>query len=160
MKNIYWLAPLGVLLAIQLIQPDQTNPPVNPALEARQVLQVPAEVQNTLKEACYDCHSNETQYPWYSQVAPVSWWLNAHIKEGREHLNFSTIGALSANDRAEVIGEAAEAVQEAEMPLKSYTWTHLAARLSAEQRSALANWLNANGGDAFEGGERDEEADD
>ncbi|MBK6931741.1 MAG: heme-binding domain-containing protein [Saprospirales bacterium] len=145
MKKIFWLAPLGALLAIQFIRPDMSNPPVDPAQDLAQVLQPPTEVQGILKDACYDCHSNETKYPWYSQIAPVSWWLAGHIREGREKLNFSTIGALPAGDRAESMSEAAEAVQEGEMPLNSYTWTHASARLSDAQRNLLVNWLNANG---------------
>jgi len=145
MKKMYWLVPLGAFVAIQFIRPDLSNPPVDPALDIQQVLQAPTEVHAILQGACYDCHSNETKYPWYSQVAPVSWWLADHIQEGREHLNFSTIGSLPAKERAEVLGEAAEEVQEGEMPLNSYTWTHPAARLNATQRDLVLTWLNANG---------------
>ncbi len=145
MKKIIGFALLGVIVVIQLIRPDQSNPPIDPALDIRQVLQPPADVHAVLKDACYDCHSNETQYPWYSQIAPVSWWLADHIQEGREHLNFSTFGNLAMKDRAEAMEEAAEEVQKGEMPLASYTWTHPAARLNADQRNLLVNWLNANG---------------
>lgn len=147
MKKIFWLALLGALLAIQLIRPDMTNPPVDRAQDFRQVMQTPAGVQSILEAACYDCHSNETKYPWYSQVAPVSWWVADHINEGREALNFSTFGALNAEDRAEALEESAEKVQEGEMPLDSYTWMHPEAKLSAGQRDLLIKWLNANGGE-------------
>ncbi|MCK6695461.1 MAG: heme-binding domain-containing protein [Thermoanaerobaculia bacterium] len=157
MKKIFWLALLGALLAIQLIRPDMTNPPVNQAQDFRQVMQTPAGVQSILEAACYDCHSNETQYPWYSQVAPVSWWVADHINEGREALNFSTFGALNAEDRAEALEESAEKVQEGEMPLDSYTWMHPEAKLSAAQRDVLIKWLNANSGEGAEKG--GEEAD-
>lgn len=169
MKKIFWLAPLGAFLAIQLIRPEMSNPPVDPGQDFQQVYQPPSDVQAVLKTACYDCHSNETQYPWYSQIAPVSWWLSGHIREGREKLNFSTIGALPAGDRAEALGEAAEAVQEGEMPLNSYTWTHPGARLSDAQRNMLVSWFEANGegevhkapaGAAAEGNASAEESDD
>lgn len=150
MKKIFWLAPLGALLAIQLIRPDTTNPVVDPAQDFRQVAQAPAEVQAIIEAACYGCHSNETKYPWYSQVAPVSWWVANHINEGREALNFSTFGALPANDRAEAMEESAEKVQAGEMPMDSYVWMHPEAKLSVEQRNILLQWLDANGG---EGGE-------
>lgn len=147
MKKIFWLAPLGALLAIQLIRPEMTNPTADPAQDFRQVAQAPAEVQGILEAACYDCHSNETKHPWYSQVAPVSWWVANHINEGREALNFSTFGALPAEDRAEALEESAEKVQQGEMPLDSYVWMHPEARLSAEQRNVLLQWLDANGGE-------------
>ena len=146
MKKIYWLAPLGALLAIQLIRPDTTNPPVDPAQDIRQVAQVPADVQSVLEAACFDCHSNESKYPWYSQVAPVSWFVVNHIREGREKLNFSTFGGLSMKDRAKALEEAAETVQEGEMPLDSYVWMHPEARLNAAQRDLLVQWFDANGG--------------
>lgn len=152
MKKIYWLAPLGALLAIQLFRPDTTNPAVDPALDIKQVVQVPAEVQSLLKDACYDCHSNETQYPWYSQVAPVSWFVVNHIREGREALNFSTFGNLSAEDRAEAMEESAENIQEGEMPLESYVWMHPEAKLSDAQRTTLYQWFNANGENENEAG--------
>lgn len=158
MKKKFWLAPLGALLAIQLIRPDMTNPPVDQAQDFRQVLQTPAGVQSILEAACYDCHSNETLYPWYSQVAPVSWWVASHIDEGREALNLSTFGALNAEDRAEVLEESAEKVQEGEMPLDSYTWMHPEAKLSAEQRDLLVKWLNANGGEGKGAPEADTKA--
>lgn len=147
MKKIFWLALLGALLAIQLIRPDMTNPPVNQAQDFRQVMQTPAGVQSILESACYDCHSNETKHPWYSQVAPVSWWVADHVNEGREALNFSTFGALNAEDRAEALEESAEKVQEGEMPLDSYTWMHPEAKLSAAQRDLVIKWLDANGGE-------------
>ncbi len=150
MKKFIWLALLGLLFVIQLIRPDRSTPTIDPAQDIAQVLQPSDSVQTMLKNACYDCHSYETKYPWYSQVAPVSWWLDNHIKEGREHLNFSTFGALSAADRTEVMEDAAEAVQEGEMPLSSYTWAHPAARLSAEQKTQLADWFNSFGEGAAE----------
>lgn len=160
MKKIIWLALLGAVLAIQLIRPDMTNPPVDPAQDFRQVARAPAEVQHLLEVACYDCHSNESKYPWYSQVAPVSWWVVNHIQEGREALNFSTFGALPAKDRTEALEESAEKIQEGEMPLASYTWMHPEAKLSADQKDVLMQWLNANSGEGAEkgGGESDAKA--
>ncbi|MFN0015662.1 MAG: heme-binding domain-containing protein, partial [Saprospiraceae bacterium] len=95
---------------------------------------------------CYDCHSYETRYPWYAQIAPVSWWLSGHVKGGREHLNFNTFAALTAEDRAHALEEIAETVELGEMPLGSYTWIHSSARLSDEQKAALVAWANGAGG--------------
>ena len=149
MKKILWLAIPAALIAIQLIRPDTTNPPVDPAQDFQQVANPPAEVQTILKSACYDCHSNETKHPWYSQIAPVSWWVTDHVNEGREALNFSTFGMLSPGDRAEALEEASENIREGEMPLPSYTWMgmHPEAKLTAAQRDLLTGWLDANGGE-------------
>ncbi len=155
MKNKIWLAIPVALLAIQFIQPDIRNPPVVAAMDIQQVANPPADVKAVLKAACYDCHSNETRYPWYSRVAPVSWWVANHVDEGREALNFSTFGALSPGDRSEILEEAGEKVTEGEMPLASYTWMHPEARLSAAQRNLLSGWLNANGGEGAGAPEND-----
>lgn len=151
MKKIFWLAIPAALLVIQFFQPDMSNPPVDPAQDIQQVANPPAEVQSILKAACYDCHSNESAYPWYSRISPVSWWVADHINEGREALNFSTFGTLSPGDRAEALEEAAEKVNEGEMPLNSYTWMHPEARLTAAQKDLLVGWLNASGGEGEAG---------
>lgn len=141
MKKNILLVLLGLFVVIQFIRPDTSAPAVEASQDLCQILQPPAEVETLLKTACYDCHSYETRYPWYNQIVPVSWWLNNHVQEGREHLNFSTFGTLSPRNRAEALEEAAEEVEEGEMPLNSYTWTHADARLSAEQKNALTTWL-------------------
>lgn len=161
-KKMLWVFGALFVLA-QFVRPDQKNPSVVAADDFQNVANPPAEVLTILKNACYDCHSFETKYPWYSQVAPVSWWLANHIGEGRDHLNFSTFGQLAPGDRAEALGEAAEEVQEEEMPLSSYTWLglHPEADLSAEQLNTLMQWLNANGGEGnVEGGANGEQNDD
>lgn len=147
MKKIFWWSLAGILLALQLFRPNLSNPPVNPAEDLQQTANPPAAVMTALRTSCYDCHSNETQYPWYSQVAPVSWMVANNVREGREKLNFSTFGRLSAADRFEALGEAAEAVQEGEMPVREYVWLHPAAELTADNRTLLLNWLQANGGE-------------
>ncbi|MFN0176479.1 MAG: heme-binding domain-containing protein [Saprospiraceae bacterium] len=149
LKKIAWSA-LVLLLLIQFIRPNQTNPLVNASLDFQTVANPPAEVLTSLKNACYNCHSFETKYPWYTQVAPVSWWLANHIEEGRAHLNFSEFDKLSPEDRTEALGECTEVLQEGEMPLPSYTWLglHPEANLSESQRNYLVQWFNANGGEA------------
>lgn len=152
-KKILWVIG-GLFLLAQFVRPNQKNPTVAAADDFQNVVNPPAEVLTIVKNACYDCHSFETKYPWYSRIAPVSWWLADHIEEGREHLNFSTFGQLAPGDRAEALGEAAEAVQEGEMPLPSYTWLglHPEADLSAAQLNTLVQWFNANGGEGNEAG--------
>lgn len=131
----------------QLIRPGMQNPSLDPNLDLQKAANPPAEVLSSLKKACYDCHSNETKWPWYSQIAPVSWWTANHVVEGREHLNFSTFAQLSPGDRAEALEEAGEAIQEGEMPMSSYLWMHPEAKLSGEEKQALLAWLSANGGE-------------
>lgn len=98
------------------------------------------EVKAILKSSCYDCHSSNTQYPWYNQVAPVSYWLAQHIEEGKEHLDFSSWAEYSSKKKDHKLEELTEEVKEGEMPLKEYTWTHQNARLSEEQIQLLLEW--------------------
>lgn len=137
------LLGLAVLLVIiQFIRIDKTNPPVDPKLDFAVAARPPAEVVAVIKEACYDCHSHETKYPWYSNIAPVSWWLKGHVNEALEHFNFSTLGILKPEDLKWALGTAAEEIREKKMPLRSYTWMHPEARLTDEQRALLATWLD------------------
>jgi hypothetical protein len=153
------LLALAVLLVlIQFFRIDKTNPPVDPKLDFAAAAQPPAEVLSLIKEACYDCHSHEVRFPWYSNVAPVSWWLKGHVNEALEHFNFSTLGILNAEDLKEALGTAAEELREKHMPLKSYTWMHPQARLTDEQRALLAHWFeNFNPAPALQYGENSQE---
>lgn len=94
------------------------------------------------RRACFDCHSNATTWPWYSNVAPVSWLLQRHVEEGRHKLNFSD-WSRSEGEEAEEMGES---VVKGSMPLANYLWTHPAARLTDAERTALADGLNATAG--------------
>lgn len=143
-KLLLWGIP-ALLLFIQLFRIDKKNPPVVQNEDFRTVMQPPAEVMRLIETSCYDCHSHETQYPWYADIAPSSWLLANHIEEGREHVNFSTFGRLNADDRAHALHECAETLEEGEMPVSNYLWLHSEARLSEEQRSRLAEWFeNSN----------------
>ncbi|MCS7035270.1 MAG: heme-binding domain-containing protein [Saprospiraceae bacterium] len=148
---------LGLFILIQFIRPDKSAPTFASKQDISAVLETPAEVGAMLKAACYDCHSYQTRYPWYAEIAPVSWWLANHISEGREHVNFSTFGAMPTGERLEVLAECSEVVLDGEMPLRSYTWMHPEARLSAEQRRLLAEWFSTHAN--WEGGPEGEEED-
>lgn len=93
------LGLVGLLLVIQFFRIDKTNPPVNQAKDFIKLSSPPAKVAQLLKDACYDCHSHETKYPWYTNIAPVSWWIKNHIDHGREHLNFSVWADYEAKKR-------------------------------------------------------------
>ena len=137
------LVLLVVFIVMQFFRIDKTNPKVEKAKDFITIANPPADVETMLRSACYDCHSNETKYPWYSNVAPVSWFLENHINEGREYFNFSTWADLSEDDKNHILHECEEEVEEKKMPLDSYTWTHGDADLSAEQREKLATWFKS-----------------
>lgn len=104
---------------------------------------VPQDVQTILKTSCYDCHSNNTVYPWYAEVQPVTWWLNGHIVDGKKDLNFSEFASYRLRRQYKKLEEINELVKENEMPLNSYLWIHKDAKLSDQQKLALANWVTA-----------------
>ncbi len=135
------LALIILIVVSQFFQIDKTNPPIDAAQDYIVVSNVPLPIQNTLKTACYDCHSHETAYPWYTSIAPVSWWVKQHINDGRKHLNFSIWGTYSAKKADHKLEECIEMLEEHEMPLDSYTWMHAEAKITTEQRQALVNWV-------------------
>lgn len=135
--------PFVVLLAfgIQWVPVDRSNPPVETDLGA------PPQVDAILRRACYDCHSNESVWPWYSRVAPVSWVIAHHVHEGRDELNFSTWNRFDDRQRRKMLEEIGEAVAEGEMPMLSYVLGHPEARLDEQDRDLLLAWARtASGG--------------
>ena len=137
---------IGVILLIVLMhvfQIDKENPPVDPSIYLITVMEPPLEVANILKASCYDCHSHETEYPWYTNIAPFSWWIGHHIEEGREHLNFSEWANYEEKKALHKLEEMYEEVEEGEMPLESYLWIHSEAKLSKRQSAALINWVKS-----------------
>lgn len=128
---------VALLVLIQFVPVDRSNPPVTAALQPA------GEVGEVLRAACMDCHSNETVWPWYSRVAPVSLFVARHVEEGREHLNLSTFGEADAERRDHMLEEVVEVVEEGEMPLRSYVLGHPGARLTEAQRSLLVEWARA-----------------
>jgi hypothetical protein len=131
----------GILLALQFFRIEKSNPPADSAQDYLAVTAPPAEISSLLKAACYDCHSHSTQYPWYSNIQPVAWWIKDHVEEGRQHLNFAIWTTYPPKKAAHKLEECFEVIESKEMPMKSYTWMHGNARLSAAERSALAAWF-------------------
>lgn len=132
-----------VLVILQFIRPERNISTTASANDIRVTHAVPANVLSVLKRACYDCHSNNTNYPWYTNIQPVGWWMQHHVNEGKEELNFSEFGTYSAKKAAHKLEETAEMVEEKEMPLESYTWIHKDAKLSADEIKLVADWANA-----------------
>jgi hypothetical protein len=132
------LLVLAVLLGIQFIPVERTNP------EVRLDVSAPAQVDSILRPACYDCHSNETRWPWYSHVAPVSWFVAGHVHEGRGDLNFSEWPAFDFELQANLFHDIEEQVLKGKMPLRSYQLLHPEARLSQRDREVLLRWARSN----------------
>ncbi|MDY3547821.1 heme-binding domain-containing protein [Riemerella anatipestifer] len=135
------LALLAAGVIIQFFQIDKTNPAVDKGMDFIQIKKVPESTANLLRNACYDCHSNETQYPWYTNVQPVAWFVKEHINDGRKHLNFSTFATYSHEKQNRKIEESIEEIEKGGMPLKSYLLAHSEAKLSDEQKQELLNFL-------------------
>lgn len=132
-----------LLIIFQFFRIHKTNPPLDAAMDIVVVAQMPAELHTLIKASCYDCHSNEVKYPWYTNVAPLSWWIKHHINEGREELNFSEWGTYKSRRIDKKLKECAEMLEEGEMPLSSYTLIHGEAKLSEAQKAQLIAWFNS-----------------
>ena len=137
-RSVAGLAVMTVFIGIQFIPVNRSNPPVHGEIQA------PRAVSEVLQRSCYDCHSNETEWPWYSHVAPVSWVLVHHVDEGREEFNFSTWSELAEKDRSEIIHEIWEETSEGKMPLRSYLVIHPEAKLSEADIETLRKWSGSS----------------
>ena len=135
------LALLGIFAALQVFQIDKTNPPIVAEMDFLQVTQTPPAIATILKNTCYDCHSQETFYPWYSYTNPLGWWIRHNVNEGREDLNFSTWGYLSQEEQENLVTEAIKEIESNKMPLKSYTFAHSQAKLSSADKAQLLAWF-------------------
>jgi uncharacterized membrane protein len=138
-KIVRWaaLAVAIVLALIQVIPADRTNPPVRIDVDA------PDHVKEILRRACYDCHSHETHWPWYSRVAPVSWWIADHVEHGRGDLNFSEWPALDFYAQELACKDIEEQITKGEMPLRNYTILHPEARLTDDERETILEWARS-----------------
>lgn len=138
MKKIL-LGVLAVLVLIQIIPVNRENPESDPGNE----ITADTDVKQILNKACYDCHSNQTKWPVYSYVAPVSWLISNHVNEGRSHLNFSEWANYSEKRKNKKLEEIIEETSEGEMPLTSYVLGHPSARLSSQEFDQLKQWANS-----------------
>lgn len=141
MKSKIILIIVLILIVIQFIPAIPKDQEIEPQLAFSAVNAVPLEVESILGAACYDCHSATTKKPWYSQVAPLSFWIGYHVEEGREHLNFSEWGSYSPKKADHKLEEIIEMVEEGEMPMDSYTWMHPEARLTGDQKKLLLAYV-------------------
>ena len=127
-------------VVIQFYRPDRTNLPVVQAETLEATTQVSENVAAILKRSCSDCHSNETIYPWYSNISPFSWLLADHIEEGRRELNYSVWNTYSAKKKRHKFEEICEQITSGEMPHNQYLWLHADAQLSEEDKKIVCDW--------------------
>ncbi|RMH64404.1 MAG: heme-binding protein [Calditrichaeota bacterium] len=136
MKKKLFTGFVILLIALQLIPVERDNPPVHEA----ETLKMPPKVQSIVQRACYDCHSNTTRWPWYSYVAPVSFFVAHHVEEGRDELNFSKWSTYSAKRKSKKLKEIREQVKKGKMPLYGYVLLHPDAALSESDIQLIKTW--------------------
>ena len=132
---------LGALIVIQFIRPELNNGGYESVAFFEAEAKPSIEVATILKESCYDCHSDQTQYPWYSYVAPISFWLEDHIKHGKGEFNVSKWDSYSLKRKEHKLEEVLEMVKAGDMPLDSYTWVH--GNLEENDKQLLLQWASA-----------------
>ena len=131
---------LAVFVLIQFIRPAKNVGKAMLGTDITNIVAVPPNIQNQLRTSCYDCHSNNTNYPWYANVQPVGWWLANHIKEGKGELNFNEFGSYSKRRQLSKLKAIGKSIQDGSMPLSSYTLIHRNAKLSAEDKQMIMDW--------------------
>jgi hypothetical protein len=138
------LVLLAALIVIQFFKPERNLSSIEgpAANDISKLYPVPQEVASILKTSCYDCHSNNTNYPWYSNFQPVAWWLADHIKEGKKEINFSEFASYRIGKQYRKLEEIYSEVEEGEMPLEAYTLIHGDAKLSSSQKEKLMSWAS------------------
>jgi hypothetical protein len=135
---VYAVAVAAV--GIQLVRPARTNPATDRSRTLFARVRVAPATSAVLERACRDCHSNDTRWPWYSNVAPVSWFVIEHVNHARSHFNYSDWAAYDATEAAKLIKNSCDLARKGEMPLPSYLRMHEHARLSTSDIDALCNW--------------------
>ena len=142
-KSILKKAAITAIVLLAVIQFFKTkeNKSVQTSENAiTQHYDVPENIQNILKISCYDCHSNNTNYPWYNKIQPVNWWFADHVNEGKRKLNFDEFNTYSTKKKLHKLDEVIETIRENEMPLKSYTLIHGDAKLSDSDKQEIETW--------------------
>ena len=129
-----------LVVGIQAIRPARTNPPVDESQTINAKTQMSPEVASIIDRSCRDCHTNKTVWPWYTNVAPVSWWLSNHVNDGRRAMNMSEWGKLDPNRQDRKLRQICDEVQDGVMPLSSYTPMHPMAKLSDQDKKTLCDW--------------------
>ena len=140
MKKIFIIL-LVAFIIIQFFPIDKTNPAPTPQMDFLTIKNTPENTARLVRNGCYDCHSNETKYLWYSNVQPIAWFLKNHIDDGRKHLNFSTFATYEPKRQAHKLYETVEMLENNEMPLESYVVGHPEAKFSEAERQELIKYF-------------------
>ena len=139
--KIIALVFLVVLVGIQFVPTNRNQSEVVPKSDFMLVNNVPKDVQDKLKVSCYDCHSNNTEYPWYNRIQPVAWFLENHIREGKSELNFNEWGELSERRKNSKLRSIISQIEDDEMPLDSYTFIHWDAKFSELEKKEIIKYM-------------------
>jgi hypothetical protein len=139
--KIIALVFLVVLVGIQFVPTNRNQSEVVPKSDFMLVNNVPKDVQDKLKVSCYDCHSNNTAYPWYNKIQPAAWFLEDHIKEGKDELNFNEWGELSERRKNSKLRSIISQIEDDEMPLDSYTFIHWDAKFSELEKKEIIKYM-------------------
>ena len=139
--KIIALVFLVVLVGIQFVPTNRNQREVVPKSDFMLVNNVPKDVQDKLKVSCYDCHSNNTEYPWYNRIQPVAWFLENHIREGKSELNFNEWGELSDRRKNSKLRSIISQIEDDEMPLDSYTFIHWDAKFSELEKKEIIKYM-------------------
>jgi hypothetical protein len=134
---------LMLVVIMQLLQPTRNISEGISDNDITKVYAMPADVQVVFETKCYDCHSNNTRYPWYVHIQPIGWWMASHIKDAKDDLNFSAFKTYTPKQAAHKLEEISETVTEGEMPIKSYVWLHKDAKVTSEEKKAINDWVNS-----------------
>ena len=137
------IALVAVFAAMQFIRPARTNPPVDQTKTIQAHTQLTPEVAAILDRSCNDCHSYQTRWPWYSNVAPISWFVINHVNEGREDMNLSDWAEYSQSEQQNYLKKMCREVERGDMPIHSYLWLHADAKLSSADVKTLCDWASA-----------------
>ena len=141
-RVIAWVA-LGAFVAIQFFPVDYNEAETIPNTDFMVVNNVPANIKQQLQVSCYDCHSNNTAYPWYNKIQPAAWYLEHHIKEGKEELNFNTWDSYSNRRKNSKLRSIIKQIESGEMPLDSYTLIHRNAIMDTFKQQAVINYMQS-----------------
>ena len=139
--KIILLILLVAFVGIQFIPTERNQTDIVPVTDFMLVNNVPNNIKNKLQVSCYDCHSNNTKYPWYNKIQPVAWFLEEHVKNGKAELNFSEWGSLSSRRKASKLRSIIKQIESGEMPLDSYTLIHKEAKFSNEETNEIINFI-------------------
>src|SRR5665213_2694034 len=143
-KRQIFITLFVIFVIIQFIRPTRNIGIADNANDITHATSVPADVDTILKTSCYDCHSDHTVYPWYTNVQPVGWWLTKHVNGGKRGLNFSQFNSYPISKKMRRYKQIAQEVNDDGMPLNSYLWIHAYAKLSDAQKKTISDWAMQN----------------